>query len=243
MALDWREPILADTPVGKLWLYEHDLIGMTLKAGNFWDGDFLLPLFNQVKPSEIVINIGAYTGHEAIYLAEKRGARVLAVEANLELFSLLIRNLSQHALYEPRVYPVGYAAYDHPGNFGLLPDQIEAGHVWDRGNVGSLSFIPTVGGDVGGGPLDPYVERFFPLNSWNTVSLIECDAQGADLRALEGLEGTIRRHRPVIAFEYESTLALIHGDTWRDYQRFFSRHRYNLERSKTHPDCWVGRPR
>lgn len=234
-----------NTPVGPLFLYPDDLIGKTLAEGKFWDGDLLLPLFAEVKQGEWVVNIGAYIGHEAIYLAEQRGAYVVAVEPNKPVFDLMKVNLALHNL--ATVYPLNYAAYNTSGMFSLIPGQPDDRRTEDGeldlaapGSVGSLGFIPSPTGTVPGGSLDYFVPD---LLFDKRVSLIECDAQGCDLRALQGLLCTISKWRPTIVFEYEPSMAQFHGDTWEDHLKYFDYINYSLEESKTHGGNWIGRPR
>jgi hypothetical protein len=53
------------------------------------------------------------------------------------------------------------------------------------------------------------------------VALIKVDTQGADLRVLQGAEGTIRRCQPTVLFEWERDLASQHGAVLEDYYAFF----------------------
>lgn len=243
-----EQPTLCQTPVGLLWLYPNDLIGMTLAGGQFWDGELLLPLFDAVKPGEVVINIGAYIGHEAIYLAEQRDARVLAFECNFPVFELLARNLTVHQADAWKVIPYYYAAYDRAAWFALYPGQVDDRRTPEGeldlaapGSVGSLAFVPTEGGAVRGGPLDPFV--FGTIHPQSKVTLIECDAQGCDLRALMGLRETIKKWRPVIVFEYEHPMAIKHGDDWAAHERFMEEIGYYFSESQTHGQNYICRPR
>lgn len=242
-------PWLADTAWGPLWLYPDDLIGRTLLGvqgdrdvregrsparadGHFWDGDLLLPLYDEcARPGTTVVVVGANYGQDALYCAAK-GASVLAVEAQRDLYELLLQTaaLQRHT----RIHPLSWAAYDTPGYFGTAD--------YDPTNLGGMPFRRLDGVTyVNGGPVDRFVAAID-----KPVTLLAVDAQGCDLRALKGLTSTIREHRPTIVFEFERDLAALHGDTWDTYHAWMHNgmpHVYDWVESATHRNNYIGRPR
>lgn len=241
-----RVPVLAQTQWGLLWVYPDDLIGRTLLGvqgdrdvregraparadGHFWDGDLLLPLYDEcARPGVLVVIVGAGYGQDALVCGSK-GAKVLAVEAQRDLWQMCSESMTLNVV---DVISMRHVAYDGEERF-FRPDAT----THDPTNRGGLAFVAGEPGDQLGGPLDSRVE----LLDW-PVTLIQVDAQGCDLRALRGLERTIRTWHPVVVFEYEADLAAWHGDRWEDYEDFLQLVGYSWEESKTHRNNFVCRP-
>lgn len=240
--------VLATDKFGQqLWVYDKDLIGMTILGGEFWDGPLLLPFYDRfAKPGTWAIEIGAFFGQGAIYLA-KKGAGVLAAEPLYP--DMVDRNVRLNQVDE-KVLVVACPAYSHTVAMSLAPDDAQGQDVKvDRdqiGNLGGVALVPEPGqGQVFcGHPLDDIVR------DWTQpVCLIKVDAQGCDLRALMGLHETIKKWHPPILFEWEAHLAKLHGDTWEGVLALFAnfaRHdvRYTLQSQapRGYDNCWVAVP-
>jgi hypothetical protein len=81
-------------------------------------------------------------------------------------------------------------------------------------NPGGTSIVVAENGPIKAYDLDQFIQP------QEQVCLIKSDAQGCDLKALQGLRQTIERCRPAILFEFEERLALYQGQTWADYLEF-----------------------
>lgn len=191
--------------------------------GNFWDADLLLPAFDAVPYDSTVIDIGAYVGLNAVYLAS-RCRMIYAVEP--VWWRELQGNLNANGVTNVSVIKV--AAYDKPVKIGGT-------HVDD--NRGAVALGPGTRPHYLAGPLDAQICPAYP------VSLIKSDAQGCDLRALKGLRGIISKYRPKIIFEYERQLAWAHGDDWFDHEAFIKEINYTMEESKSNPCNYICLPR
>ena len=225
---------ILDTDLGPFWVYDEGTITRALEAGQWWD-DHLKPILDEVE-SGVAIDIGAHFGWFTIYLAQ-RLARVIAVEPYPSSFERLIYNVQRRPGLEHRIQCWPVAACDQVTVLALDP----ANDQTDAGSFGFTLPQPGSGIRVPAVPLDQYL----PAHTWlrlHDISLIKCDAQGADLRALEGLALTIQRCRPLIVFEWEADMAGWQGDDWTDYMEFFDRIGYRVERIT--PDYWdfVARP-
>lgn len=223
------ETITLDTALGPMVVPETGTITRALQDGQWWDSH-LKPILDEAPPG-MAIDIGAHFGWFTRYLAQRHHV-VVAVEPHHETFQLLLQNTIRPAsLPEAQLLCWPIAAYDH-----------HAVLRWDLRNdptdTGSWAYTaPGDGVRVLATPLDAYLPSYAP------VTIIKCDAQGADLRALWGLKATIARCRPLIVFEWEAEMARWHGDTWDDYLQFFSDLNYTFERIT--PSYWdyVARPR
>lgn len=218
--------IRLQTSQGPFYCYDQGTITRALAEGQWWD-DHLKPILDTASPG-LALDIGAHIGWFTRYLCLTHP--VIACEPWPDSFALLRLNTDWcHGL---QVWPV--AAYDRATSLQFAPDN-------DTTDAGSFGFLPVENPadetGVVGIALDQYIQ---PTEQ---VSLIKCDAQGADLRALQGLRSTIRRCRPLIVFEWEEGMAAWQGDTWEDYERFFEELNYSVERIT--PDYWdfCARPR
>lgn len=180
---------------GELDLLNGDIVSKRLGSGYHWDAhvyDALAPYLDGD-----VVDIGANVGALTIRFAQV-APRVIAYEPNLEMVSLLEKNLIRLGLRD-KVVIIPEALYDSettmaPHKTGYPPSS----WMWEYGGV----------------------TRAAP-GSWpemdRRVSAIKSDVQGADLHALLGLERVILRDRPRIVFEYEREYSGQHGHTWEHY--------------------------
>ncbi len=231
-------------------VYDQDLIGMTILGGEFWDGPLLLPFYDRFShPEKTAIEIGAFFGQGAVYLA-KKNKTVIAVEpiyADNILQALPLNNVSN-------VSVLTLAAYSHTCVMKPAPDEDQGQAVLNKhreeiGNLGGLALIrdreyelerPLPAHAIMGARLDSM------LNPNAPISLIKVDAQGCDLRALMGLTETISRWRPPILFEWEENLAALHNDTWTTVIEFFmslpGTYRLISQGPRGYANCWVAVP-
>lgn len=222
------------TPLGRFRVYAEGTITRALEAGEWWD-DHLKPILDEVEGG-CVLDIGAHFGWFTIYLAQRFG-RVIAVEPYPPSFELLTWNVQRHPGLEHRIQCWPVAAYDRVEvlSFDTRNDLTDAGSFgFVPGNTHAPGAVR-----VAGLPLAPYL----PPVPYAPITLIKCDAQGADLRALRGLHSVIERDRPLIVFEWEEGMAGWHGDTWQDYLTFFDQLNYTVERITSDYWDYVARPR
>ena len=195
------------TPFGRFQIDRRDIIGSTLKAGTLWDGPgFLQPIAIEYgrlgEVGTTILDVGANLGSFSVWLASRGAWRVVAVEPVPETMQRLKANLDlNREVTADRVIPLQIAAYDRDCRMDL------AGPL-DPGSPGSISLVVQPDGPIQAQPLDDY--QFL---CGQRVSLIKIDAQGCDGLIVRGLYTTIKRHHPVIVFEWEAGLAGAHGDT------------------------------
>ena len=222
------------TPFGKFQIQPDDLIGMTIATGQLWDGaGFLEVIFaDHYEPRTTLIDIGANIGSFSVYAAFHGATKVVAVEAIPETAQMLRSSLNLNRFCDNVVVPLEIAAFDH---YTLLSI---AG--FDPSNLGATALrVPLWPEDkkIPAAPLDDYRWLF-----GDRVSLIKCDVQGCDLRALRGLVKTIKRDRPAIVFEWEAALAANLGDTWADMEALMQGLRYEIKAWPTHPNNFLALP-
>lgn len=220
-----------DTPLGPFDVFEEGTITRALQAGQWWD-DHLKPILDAVPAGGYAIDIGAHVGWFTRYLSHRHA--VIAVEPYPPAFVKLQENIQADLPWGAPVQAWPLAAYDRVCSLGLdtrndLTDAGTFGFTRATTPLGTL-WVPAV-------PLDLY------LLATAEVRVIKCDAQGADLKALRGLQSTISRCQPVILFEWEEAQAGWHGDVWQNYLDFFWELSYTVERVTTDYWDYVARPR
>ena len=225
------------TQLGPLRVYAEGTITRALQDGQWWD-DHLKPAIDSVQHGWAV-DIGAHFGWFTAYLAS-RHERVFACEPWPPSFALLQHNMQHHWAgglwphHQGRVQCWPVAAYDSTAVLRFY----QGNHPAD---AGSFAFTPEAPELAAARVVGVRLDDYLPMDA--PISLVKCDAQGADLQALRGMVRTIQRCRPLIIFEWEEGLAQQQDTTWDDYLRFFDRLGYTVERITE--DYWdfVGRPK
>ena len=221
--------ISVETPLGPFHVYPEGTITRALQAGQWWDAH-LKPILDE-GAGGWAIDIGAHVGWFTIYLAGIC-SKVIAVEPWPASFDLLMRNVRSRPGFEHAIqcWPVAASDYTTVLTYVEENDPTDPGSFAFTTHDYATTEVPAIA-------LDPYISDTAP------ITIIKCDAQGADLRALQGLTHTIRRCRPIIAFEWEEGMAAWQGDTWDDYLVFFEGLNYTVERITPHYWDFVARPR
>jgi len=184
-----------------------------VKEDAFWDVH-LKPYFDMLKPTDNVIDIGAYCGFHTVYLA-KIVNHVYSVEPQAVVFERLKNTIAANGLTNVTLF-----------NNAALSKEVQVRSTqlepW-------IKDLPThwvqedEAGSIKGVRVDSLIDLTTP------IAFIKCDAQGSDLRALVGCEAIIEKWRPAIVFEHEGIAANLWNDQWTDYQAFFEKWNYQFE--------------
>ena len=206
----------------------HDLIGRLILNGQEWEPHVRAAIERAAKPDGIAVDAGAYIGVHTITMS-RCFRSVQAFEPQRGIYQILCGNLALNSRLN--VITRNAALYDRAGSVRLAPQerqeialpmsdgQPDYDHVENAAAL-SFDFVGDADGDVPAIALDEL--------ALEDAALIKVDTQGADLRVLLGAEGTIRRCRPVVLFEWERDLGLQHGAVLDDYHAFFDRLQYDL---------------
>lgn len=176
----------------------------------FWDPD-LKPFLDRYRPGQVAMDVGAHVGLYTLYLAS-RGVRVWAFERHPVYTEYLGRNLEKNER-------------QYPGKITWLPyflysKTVHLEEVNTHTTRASNTWVPTP--NLWGQRAD-VLDHFW---RGGEVNLLKIDAQGADLHVLLGAEHLIQANHPDILLEYEQDLALLHGHTAADYERWIQEHGY-----------------
>lgn len=183
---------------GYLWLVE----GTTASSDDYLGpGDHeasLEPLVRELLGTGVFLDVGAHVGHYAVRLAAQARA-VIAVEPNPEIAWVLRGNIAVNEL-EDKVTVFMVAAWDSDTELWLTD---EPRYLFK--NRGATTRTVPDGDDtsrppVHGVPLDDLLADVIG------ISLVKLDVEGADLHALRGMAGTLRRERPALFIERHDML-------------------------------------
>lgn len=225
------------------WSGDH--LTTVLATGQFWD-EQIRGAIDSADTAGTALDLGASIGWFSLYMA-RRFARVVAVEAHPDTYTLLRQNMKENHVDPQLVHTLWGAAYDRATTLKLVTDarfgfQLPENGLDHTPNASAIVFMPDGEGvEVPAFPLDPWVTTQ-QEGGWPKVTCIKVDCQGCDLRAIRGLRVTIARDRPVVIFEFEGGASLAHGDTLQAYLEFFNVLAYTVERIRD--DLWdfVARP-
>ena len=228
---------IASGPYGRFLVRHPDVVGDAIIRGEFWDEHLKQAIEAHSDPERVAIDAGAYIGFHSIFLS-RHFARVHAFEPQVAAYNLLRANIELNGRRNIEAANIGL--YDRACWLRLAPDEVqeisiprsaEGVEYAEIGNAAALAFVTTE---------EPATDavRAVAVDSLalDRVGFIKVDTQGADFRVLQGAEATIRRCRPVIAFEFERDLSGAHGTGWPEIEAFFSALGYSLAEARKTAD-------
>lgn len=225
---------------GRFEYFEYDCIGNNIASGRFWD-ECLRPYMDALEKGEVYVDVGANIGFFPVYLGG-RGVICHAFEASKELYELLTSNMVSNP-HPPDCVAYNIALYDKEETLVLHKDWKQWTAVKDgrmdyekTANSGWLCLVPETIGDN----CDKFEARTLDSFNIENVRLLKIDTQGCDLRILHGAKQTILKSKPVVLFEYEDFVSVVHGDTFDKYEKFFLDINYTIKRIGDVE--WVGEP-
>lgn len=135
-----------------------------------------------VPKGGVVLDIGANIGNHALFLSRKAG-EVHCFEPNPRAYRRLERNIALNRISNIRVHRFGLGDRNLTARFTETPGNLGAGHFDQDGDI------------------ELQIRKGDDAISLPRIDLIKSDVEGMEARVFKGLRGTIRKQRPVIAFE------------------------------------------
>ncbi len=195
--------IRVNTPIGIINAYENDSFAKQLQQLGMYAEQSILD--NELKPIIInansILDIGGHVGYHSIgYSRINPTAKIITFEPQRHIFALLDQNVKDNNLQ--------YSITLHNKAVGHKVGQMNLSTVVTDGpnantnieygsdrelNLGGVSI------GVGGEVVDMITIDSLGLDE---IDYIKIDVEGAETLVLVGGEETIRKHRPVICFEY-----------------------------------------
>jgi FkbM family methyltransferase len=144
-----------------------------------------------LKPGDLVFDLGAYAGASTYFLAQAVGADglVAAFEPDEINFSCLQRNVARHGLSNVKTFPMGIwsetttLAFEAEGNMGSAPSEV-------LGRASNTKMVSVVS-----------LEDAAALCGSKRVAAIKMDIEGAELPVLRRGGDFLRSHRPTLVIE------------------------------------------
>jgi len=218
---------LAKTSFGNFLGYSNDYLFQQLERNEFHDPDVGKFIQENIKKGDNCIDIGANIGAITIPLS-KFCNKLYSIEPQDNIYLALCGNLFINESYN--VIPLKLAAYSENTKFSIAAKERLDEWVGDIDNgfdnvksFGSISVEKNENGEMEGRKLDDIIQ--------DKIDFIKCDAEGGDLDALMGCERIIKENNPKIIFEFHPQCTKkCYNRTWQDYEDFFNRIKYKLER-------------
>lgn len=145
-------------------------------------------LLDEARPGDVFLDVGGHVGIHALPMARAVGpaGTVVAVEAAPDSAARLRAHAERNGL--DNVVVCEFAVGDEPGRLELRQDPRFGTDAAVRSLYGDGEVVAAV--DVV--PLD----RWWQTDGPARLDLVKLDIEGAELRALRGMAGTLRRLRP-----------------------------------------------
>ncbi|NQV56110.1 MAG: FkbM family methyltransferase [Rhodospirillales bacterium] len=195
------EPQIAECRHGRFYINPHDTtIGKSLRTyGEFAEHEIML-LSHLIGPGQTVIDVGANIGTHAVFFSDHvgPGGKVLAIEAQPEVFDLLQRNLALNNCENTKAKNAAVGAakgalelpaldYNRDGNFGAFSFRIDdIGRYLPLAEGGKNISLPVI-------PLDDM--------GLEACHLIKVDVEGMEYEVLAGAARTIGKFKPTLYLE------------------------------------------
>lgn len=180
----------------RLAVVPHEHVGLAVLTNGLYEREELDCLTRMIVAQGladgICLDIGANIGNHAV-IWSRLFERVICFEPNPHMGAILRANLTLNACANVRVIDAGLGTED-----GQLPFSFH-----EEGNDGTGTFARGKG------------DRTLPVRHGDTlleeldlagsrISFIKCDVEGFEHAVFQGLEQTLRQHKPVVAFESNS---------------------------------------
>ncbi len=178
-------------------------------------------------PGGLAVDVGANVGAHTLTLARLvgRSGRVAAFEPNPPSHSKLKRNLALNGFDQVHLERCALGAV--AGTAELRVPRRETAESANPG-IASLRALETPH-DLVTVPVQRFDSTHFALSA-ERIDLVKVDVQGFEQAVFEGMQGALRRHMPVVVFEYEEWAWKLSGSRWDAVVALFKACGYDLFR-------------
>ena len=210
-------------PGVRMQLDDSDLIARVILETGSWDEDTWLAMAQHLTPGATFVDIGAHDGYCSLKAARVVGpsGRVIAVEPNPEMLTILRKNIEASQAKDILVVPMACA--DKEGTLTLFAAS--------QSNTGSTSLSQANATQYG------LVEKSYqvPVRTLDAilreaavsrVDVVKIDVEGAEQLVLSGALDTIKRFRPAVLIELDDLLLAPMGSSASAITEFLSAQGY-----------------
>ena len=197
-----------NTQYGKITLYSNEIyIGNEFNNGKYWDEETLLKMKEYIDPTRNILEIGGHCGTSSIVYASflDENKKLFVYEPQKKMYDLLLENINQNNL-QNKIIPYNLGVFCYSGD-GIMNDiDIDGGGgVVDKRYNEEHYFGCNFGGIGLGGNGEKVLLTTIDDIELDDIGFIHCDAQGAENFIFSKGIDTIRKNRPVILYEDNST--------------------------------------
>jgi len=161
-----------------------------------------------VSPDSTIVDAGAHIGTFAVPLS-KSVKRIVAFEPSPSTFAYLAKNVGLNRAANIEIHNEGLAAARGHASLEPIPDGLATSQTLDVNKGGTIRVVA----------LDDEVQK---------ADFIKMDVEGMELQALKGATQLMRRSKPGIFFEVNTSALRQQGTSASDLQRFFTEQGYAL---------------
>jgi len=201
LALRYRKPLKRLLPVHstvllsladfKMYVRLDDwVIGARIAIRRQYEPHVVAAMKPFLRPGAVIVDVGANIGYHTLMAARHigRAGKVIAFEPATENCNLLARSLAANGFHNVTIHAAAVA--DVSGFVGFRMDDSNGAIDPEPGqNPGYPEQVPAVTLDA-------------CLGEEPRIDVIKVDVEGAEGRALRGMEATLAKHRPVLFVEF-----------------------------------------
>jgi FkbM family methyltransferase len=188
-----------ETMYGTFMTVPGDPVSQRLHAYSAHQRNELAMLRAQLRPGDVVLDIGAHIGAVAIplALAHDRSVRVFSFEPQPDIYALLERNVSANRM-EDRISLFHGIVADRAQAFEAVPNHaVPPG----RQNTMATAFVPTAGPTGSGPPVFVIDGMIADGKLPSRFDLVKIDTEGSELSVLRSCSALIGRELPMLYIE------------------------------------------
>lgn len=206
-----KEEELVKTPTGPLIYVNYwDYVEREIANGSY-ERKYVDFFCSEIKEGDVVVDVGSYIGYFSLLASERVGDTgcVYAFEPVPRNYERLMRNLKVNQVKNVKAYNFGlsdkeevlpiYVPKDNPGETTLQQksySEITQGTKMEKERV-KVSLIP--------------FDSFFEDNALDRIDVVKMDIEGAELKALKGMENALSRNNCKLFMEINAPLLNLSG--------------------------------
>lgn len=201
-----------------------------LKDGTFWEGESIEQFFSFVKDGDSVLDIGSQAGSYSLYAKFLPKSRFFAFEPNPGNRIELIENLKLNSIDNVFVHDCALSDYDGKGTLNVSYEH--AG-------------LHTLGKPIRftkGGKFDVSVKKLDSLITFAENLHMKIDTEGSELMILKGAEELIRKCKPRIFLEWNTTNMEQCGYEEEELKEYLEYLGYEYSFSSGENQMWISSP-
>ena len=213
--------------------FPRDWIGREIVTAGLYEREVLEGLADNLfslsshRHDAVALDIGANIGNHSVFLA-RHFKEVVAFEPNPVALHLLRANLLANGIRNVKVIEAGLGDAD-----AMLPFTLQEGNlggariIEDTGAEADMKLPIQIGDDV----------LAIEVPAPGVITFVKIDVEGHELKALQGLSGTLQAQHPVVAFESHCTGGPAGGDAVVAFLKGCGyRHFYSIESRTLFPE-------